>query len=427
MTDLNFNLHKKQREIFASPARFKVCAAGRRGGKTHLANVIAGTELMKSENERGHKLTYENEVWYLCPTFEQGKKVMWKKFKETWGDLIQKTYENTCTAEMINRRTFRIIGTDEPARLRGSGLSYLILDEFATMKSAVWDVVARPMLMEVSGGALFIGTPEGKNHFYDIWTEASNKKGWESFHFSSKDNPLIPREEFDSISLEMSAQALRQEIDASFEAAGGGSFEEKEFIYEDEPRGEGNIYIAVDPAGFGDGDGMIKSNLKKLDECAIAVVEVGEEGWFVHDIIHGRWGVRETSLQIIRAAQKWKAVSVGIEKGALKNAIMPYLEDQMRRLNSYPRIEELTHGGRKKTERITWALQGRFQNGRIIFKKGADYIKPLTNQLLDFPNPLSHDDLIDALAYIDQISSVGYFNDSLTINDYEFLDEIAGY
>jgi phage terminase large subunit-like protein len=132
-------------------------------------------------------------------------------------------------------------------------------------------------------------------------------------------------------------------------------------------------------------------------------------------------------LQIIRAAQKYHCVSLGIEKGSLKNAIMPYLEDQMRRLNVYPRIVELTHGGKKKTERITWSLQGRFQNGRIFFKKGASYIKPLTNQLLDFPNPMVHDDLIDALSYIDQMSSVGYFEDEFITDEFEPLDLIAGF
>ena len=86
----------------------------------------------------------------------------------------------------------------------------------------------------------------------------------------------------------------------------------------------------------------------------------------------------------------------------------------------------LTHGGKKKTERITWALQGRFENGRIFFKEGADYIKPLSDQLLDFPNKMTHDDLIDALAYIDQISSAIY-----AIGDYEDeykpLDILSGY
>ncbi len=87
---------------------------------------------------------------------------------------------------------------------------------------------------------------------------------------------------------------------------------------------------------------------------------------------------------------------------------MPYLTDQMMRISTFPHISDLTHGNQKKTERITWALEGRFEHGRIFFREGAEFIEPLTSQLIDFPNPLSHDDLVDALAYIDQIAVSDY-------------------
>ena len=126
--------------------------------------------------------------------------------------------------------------------------------------------------------------------------------------------------------------------------------------------------MAVDPACYGDTAGLSKSGENKLDEFAISVVDVSPSGWFVKDIIHGRWGVREASLQVISAAKKYQPACIGIESGSLKNALMPYLSDQMKRLGTYPRIEPVTHGGQKKTERITWALQGRFQNKRITLK-----------------------------------------------------------
>ena len=117
---------------------------------------------------------------------------------------------------------------------------------------------------------------------------------------------------------------------------------------------------------------------------------------------------------------------MGIEGGALKNAVLPYMEDQMRRMNIYPDIVELRHGGQRKIDRIVWSLQGRFQHGRIKFVKG-DWNRALMDQLLDFPDPLTHDDLCDALAYVDQISSVVYATDEWETEDFEPLDEIAGY
>ena len=426
MPDLNFSLHEKQREVFLSDARFKVVSAGRRSGKSYLSAVTLLIEAMKSENRFGINLKGK-EVWYVAPTFPQAKDIMWGMLKDLGEPIIQSTHENTATLTLVNGRTIKLKGSDRPDTLRGVSLAYVVMDEYASMKPEVWDMIIGPALSDTRGDALFIGTPDGKNHFYDLWVEADRQDEWEAFQFNSTDNPIISKDEIEKARTRMSQQAFRQEFEASFEAAGGGAFRSNDFQYIEDCPFSGDVYIAVDPAGYSTGDGMVKSNLKRLDETAIAVVEVGDEGWFVHDIIHGRWGIRETSLQIIRAAQKYRPVCVGIEKGSLKHAIMPYLEDQMRRLRIFPRVTDLTHGGQKKAERITWALQGRFENQRIWFKKNADYIRALEGQLLDFPNPLAHDDLIDALAYIDQIALVGYFSDEIELESFEPLDSIAGY
>jgi len=117
----------------------------------------------------------------------------------------------------------------------------------------------------------------------------------------------------------------------------------------------------------------------------------------------------------------------GIESGSLEKAMRPYLEDQMKRLSIFPKLYPLTHGNQKKTDRILWALQGRFENGRIFFRKDAKYLKDLETQLLDFPNKLAHDDLVDALSYCDQISKVPYYQETMIQNNFEPLSEIAGY
>ena len=428
MANLDFNLHKKQMEIFMSPARFRVVAAGRRSGKTYLAAVLLLLHALKDENEFGISLKGKS-TWYLAPTYSMARELMWNLLKEMGKDVIETAHENTSTLTLINGRTIHLKGSDRPDTLRGSSLSLVVLDEIAFMKPDVWSLSIQPALADTRGEALFIGTPNGKDFFYDLWLEAGTglDDEWEAFHFNSLDNPLISPDEIEKAKLRMSRQAFAQEFEADFASSGGGAFKEEEFIYADTSPAVGNIFITVDPAGFGDGSEMMKSKISRLDETAIAVVEVSESGWFVHDVLHGRWSVRETSLQIIKAAKKYPCVSLGIEKGSLKNAIMPYLQDQMKRLNTYPNVVALTHGGKAKTERITWALQGRFQNGRIFFKKGASYVKPLISQLMDFPNKMVHDDLPDALAYIDQIATVGYFDDSFITDNYDPLDPLSGY
>jgi hypothetical protein len=116
---------------------------------------------------------------------------------------------------------------------------------------------------------------------------------------------------------------------------------------------------------------------------------------------------------------------VGIEKGSLKNALMPYLMDQCKRLHVFPRFLEVVHGNQKKTERIAWALQGRLQQGRIKFKD-LPYLQQLKDQMMDFPNPMAHDDMLDALAYIDQVGKTTY-NQVNVMDDFEVMDDVLGF
>lgn len=425
--NLDFKLHKKQLAVFKSKARFKIVAAGRRAGKSYLSAVTLLIEALKETNRYGIPLRGK-EVWYVAPTYQQARDIIWGLLKDIGQDVIEQCYENTSKIVLINGRTIQLKGSDRPDTLRGVSLAYVVLDEYAFMKPEVWDMIIGPALADTRGEALFIGTPAGKNHFHQLWLEAGTDEDdeWEAFHFTSLDNPIIAPKELEKARGRMSAEAFRQEFEASFEAAGGGAFKSDDFRYEDKPEEEGETYIAVDPAGYGTGDGMTKSAFTKLDECSIAVVQVSPAGWFVQDMLHGRWSIREASLQIIRAAQKNKAIAVGIEHGSLMNAIMPYLEDQMRRLNVYPNIQPLRHGGQKKEERIMWALQGRFQHGKIVFRKGASWIPWLQDQLMDFPNKLAHDDGPDSLAYIDQIAITNY-NTGWEEEDYQALDEVSGY
>ena len=160
-------------------------------------------------------------------------------------------------------------------------------------------------------------------------------------------------------------------------------------------------------------------------ETAIAVVKVGTNGWYVDNIIHGRWSLDETASKIFQAVRDYEPVSVGIERGIAKQAVMSPLTDLMKQYGRFFRVEELTHGNKKKTDRVMWALQGRFENGQIELRK-AEWNNRFMDQLFQFPDPLTHDDLIDALAYIDQLAKVAY-NYDFEVDDHEILDIVAGY
>ncbi len=416
MAEINVELHPAQLEIFNSKKRFKIVAAGRRFGKSRLAAWILLIKALQSESK---------DVFYVGPTFQQAKDIMWGMLKELGQDVIKDAYENTARLTLINDRKIYLKGSDRPDTLRGVGLAYVVLDEYASMKPIVWEQILRPTLADVRGEAMFIGTPAGKNHFYDLYTEAQKDEDWDAFQFNSTDNPYIAADEIEAAKKSMSSMAFRQEFEASFETFSGGIFKEEWFHTSTEPE-EGNYVIAVDPAGFEAVEKERGLKGSKLDETSIAIVKIDRDKWWVKDILHGRWGIKETAKKILKAADLNGATTVGIETGSLKNAIMPYLEDEMRTENRFVHIDELRHGGKKKTERITWSLQGRLEHGQISFNEDRDW-KVFISQMLDFPNHLSHDDLLDSLAYIDQVSIADFAYSIQMDDEWEPYDEIAGY
>ena len=421
MADINVSLHDAQMEIFKSEARFKVISAGRRFGKSRLAAWVLLIKALQSKSK---------DVFYVGPTFQQSKDIMWGMLKELGRDVIKAAHENTAVLTLINDRKIYLKGSDRPDTLRGVGLAYVVLDEYASMKQEVWEMILRPTLADVKGGAMFIGTPAGKNHFYKLFLEAQEDDDWEAFQFNSTDNPLLDPKEIATAKSSMSTQAFRQEFEATFETFSGGIFKEEWIKYVDneadfKENTIGHYVVAVDPAGFEAASKERGLKSSKLDETAISVVKVVGDEWLVKDIYHGRWGIKETAAKILQVSIENEASTVGIEAGALKNAIMPYLEDEMRSSSRWVNIRDVTHGGKRKIDRITWSLQGRLEHGKIKFRK-AEWNDYFIQQMMDFPSPQSHDDLLDSLAYIDQVS-VADFAESIELDEWEPMDAVAGY
>jgi len=286
------------------------------------------------------------------------------------------------------------------------------------MKPSVWETIILPALSDNEGDALFIGTPLGRNHFYELYKSAETgfDPDFEAWHYTSYDNPYIKRSVIERAKISMSSNNFHQEYLASFESAGGNIFKPEWITVTDQPPMAGDNYIAIDPAGFA-AEGAYVSKSTRLDETAIAVVNVDGGGlWTVREIIHGRWTLADTSDKIFEACLKYNPIRVGIERGIAQQALLPTLQDTMRKTGRFVNIELLTHANQKKVDRVTWALQGRLENGQIEFMEG-DYIPHIIDQLSQFPNKKTHDDLVDALAYITQLAVVSYGS------DYDFDDD----
>ncbi len=454
------SLHKGQQAIWNSRKPFKVCAAGRRFGKSHVAAHLLVKSAMMVKNDASFDLM-DTSVMYIAPTFDQAKRAVWNKIlrlakMEKHGGLIKNFNTNEGWFDLVSGRRIYVRGADNPESLRGVGLSYVVLDEYADMKAYVWTEIIEPTLLDVEGEALFIGTPKGKNHFFHLFMNALGTgvpsdtdynpdlwQDWEAFHFKSSDNPHISQTRLKSV-MERSGKAadhIRQEMEASFITGGPRVLKPEHFRIVNEVPGlvirkegvggnrimvdtsRGFVYITVDPAGFT----TEGKKILRADEHAVATTFVSHDGdWYVLDIQHGHWDPRETALRIVRAIQKNRPCRLGIEVGSLKNALMTPLLDVMREFGIYQEPEPLHHNNTKKADRILWALQGRMERRRIHLLRG-DWNDWLIDQTADFPSPLSHDDGLDAIAYVDQMATVTYADDEDDEQTYQPMDDIAGY
>jgi len=416
--NLNFELLPWQKQVYSDDTRFKVIVAGRRCGKSRLSAVSLLVE--------GLRCPQGSAVMYVAPTQGQARQIIWDLLMELGREVISSSHVNNMDITLINGAKIYVRGSDRPDTLRGVSLTYLVLDEVADIKADTWEKVLRAALSDKKGKALFIGTPKGRNWFYDMYNlgESSEDEEWKSWHFTTKDNPLIDPKEIDGAKKTLSSFAFKQEYEASFDNAGTDTFKEEWLKFGEEPN-DGNYYIAIDLAGF-ENLSMNAQAKKRLDQTAIAVVKATEDGkWFVRKIEHGRWDIKETCQRIIKNIKAFQPAGVGIERGSLKNAVLPYLSDLMRSNNVYAHIEDLTHGNKKKTERVIWALQGRFEHGKVILNEEEDW-DHFRDEFVMFPTTGVHDDLLDALSYIDQLAVTSYFADD-DQEDLEPLDWISGY
>ena len=176
-------------------------------------------------------------------------------------------------------------------------------------------------------------------------------------------------------------------------------FKRDYFKYYDKPPSlsEMNVYTTVD---------LAISQKANSDYSAIVTVGVNEAGhWFILDVEYGRYDPSTTMDAIFSAVQKWRPLVVGIEAVAYQNALMHFLEKEMPQRGIFFRITPLK-AGKSKELRID-TLQPRFAVGSVWFKSGAVWLSEIENELLAYPHG-ARDDVIDALAYMEQVAAMPY-------------------
>jgi hypothetical protein len=420
---LDFRLHAAQRQVHECPSPYKVVVAGRGWGKSRYAAIDATIKALEEVNWAGRPLTTEAEVMYMAPTFDQAKGMFWPILKEVADPVLDSTIENVCLATLINGVRIRLKGMDNPDRARGFILRHAIMDEFADMSPEAWDVITAPSVMKTNGTALFIGTPKrGKPHLGQMLHHAQEQPVherwgfplWAGFQFASSANPFLDKDAIATISSNMSFERMREELEAEILAEGGNYLQPDWWQLTPREPEDGFFVVAVDLGGFT--RAPRETTYERRDDTAIAIVKIHRGGWWVKEIQYGRWDVRETVLRILKAAGSVDAHRLGVEKGALYNAMWPYMRDYMAQFGKFYKVEPLTHGNQHKVDRVFASLEGRLQRGRIQLncseatpmRDRPQWIQTLIQQASDMPSPRSKDDLVDALSYVDQLGQTVY-------------------
>src|SRR3990167_3089737 len=205
-------LNPWQLEVAKDEHRFKVICAGRRSGKSVLARLT----LLKWALEKAG--TY----YLVSPTYRQAKSIHWTELrKEVPRDWVLKKNEVELSITLKNGSIIELKGAENPDALRGVKLRGLVIDEIASIRNWewLWSEVLRPTLTDYQSPALFISTPKGYNHFYELYQAGqidNGDGGYKSWRFTSYDNPYIPKGEIDNAKKELTGDTFQQEYMADF-------------------------------------------------------------------------------------------------------------------------------------------------------------------------------------------------------------------
>ena len=215
---MKITLTKPQHIVSKSQSRFRVLISGRRFGKTYLCI----TEMMKYATQPNQN------IWYCTPTFKMGRDIVWSALKHIlsefhWIDDINET--NLSVRIRKSNSIISIKGCENFDNLRGTGINFLILDEFADIPEKAWTEVLRASVADTQGHVLFTGSPRGYGNWsYRMYQKGKQDTDWESFQFTTLQGGRVTKEEIESAKQDLDIRTFRQEFEASFETYAGSVY-----------------------------------------------------------------------------------------------------------------------------------------------------------------------------------------------------------
>lgn len=235
-----------QSQIASDLHRFRVVSCGRRFGKTYLSVLELISVAVSGDGKK---------CCYIAPTYQQARDIAWNELCKMAEPVIvnknESRLELTVQTQKGGTSLISLRGWESVDTLRGQFFDFIVIDEVSSMRyfEAGWKEVIRPTLSDRRGAVLFISTPKGYNHFYDLFMREKQDTDYKSFHFTTYDNPHIPADEVDKAKLEVGDNRFAQEYMADFRKIEGlvyNEFDRNKHVIDKLPTNVIEKYAGVD-------------------------------------------------------------------------------------------------------------------------------------------------------------------------------------
>lgn len=268
--------HLLQHAYWESPYRFNVLPCGRRSGKTELFKRKIVKRAM-----RGTK--FGNARFFAAaPTNDQAVKIYWQDLKSltpNWA-LAGSPSESHHTIKYRSGAEIHVLGMDKPERIEGQPWDGGGLDEYGNMKEQAWSAHVRPALSDRTGWCDFLGVPEGRNHYFDLYEKAKDDPTWGVYEWESKD--ILPPEEIEAARRDLHPLMFEQEYGGKFVDFTGVSIFDIDKLFENGqpvdtlPVLDG-VYAIIDTAvktgKDNDGTGVVYFGISRLNNKMLYVLD----------------------------------------------------------------------------------------------------------------------------------------------------------
>lgn len=397
---MTIHLSPWQTKVLDDTHRFKVIDCGRRAGKSFLVAI----KLLDFSSNNPKSI-----VWYISPNYKQSKSIMWTMLRDIIPQYgIAKTNETELKIELKNGSQILLKGAEDPDSLRGVRIDFCVFDEVAFIDrwEEVWKVV-RPTLIDSKASCWFISTPNGFNHFKEMYENVAKDgkpvfapSDWISFHYTSYDNPYLDKAELENAKSTTDEDSFAQEYMGEFRKMVG-------LIYKDFSRDKHMVEIPELDYNY--------SFTRALDfgfahKTALIYFAMNSAG----DAIYGYDGLYQVGLTIPQVGEVIKVKDAGrIITNPVADSARPDAIEELNRMGvPFNAVEKSADSVVTGIVKVAELLKVRADTGKptLMFNKNLPWIadeferyrwmenKSADNAIKEAPNKVN-DDAMDAIRY----------------------------